>query len=187
MRLHLKVIAAALSAAIVVSAIPAPAAAQQNQPRQSILPTALSPIGAAWLFPATNTFHWTTSKYFWIKIPVKKPMVQTFSFQKPKYKWVKIKKVKHHSRTSTNVGKAVVGCIFGSALGAITAAVRKGNAMGNPLRWRSQAEHEKIVASGYEKQFELTSEEAHLATAFCGLGSFALNWNQAPAAVQTKY
>jgi hypothetical protein len=180
MRLHSKIIATAIAVAMTVGTMAAPASAQQNQQRQSILPTAVSPLVAAWLFPATNTFHWTTHKYFWFKVPVKKPVIQSFSYQKPKYKWVKIKKVKHHSRTSTNVGKAVVGCIFGSALGAITSAVRKGNAMGNPLRWRSQAEHEKILASGYEKQFELTNAEAHTATAFCGLGSFALNWQPRP-------
>jgi hypothetical protein len=52
--------------------------------------------------------------------------------------------------------------------------------MGNPPRWRSQAEHEKILASGYEKQFELTLDEANTAMAFCGLGSFALHWPQQP-------
>jgi hypothetical protein len=177
MRLHSKIIATAIAVAMAVGTMAAPASAQQNQQRQSILPTALGPIGAAWLFPTTNTFHWTTYKHFWIKVPVKKyPAMQTFSYQKPKYKYVKVKKVKHHSRTSSNVGKAVVGCIFGSALGAISSAVRKGNAMGNPLRWRSQAEHEKIVASGVEKKYELTNAEAHTATAFCGLGSFTLNW-----------
>src|SRR5690606_17613578 len=83
-----------------------------------------------------------------------------------------------HSRTSKTVGKAVVGCIFGSALATIWSAARKGSAMGNPLRWRSQAEHERILASGYEKQFELTLAEANTAMAFCGLGSFALHWPQ---------
>jgi hypothetical protein len=183
MRLHSKIIATAIAVAMAVGTMAAPASAQQNQQRQSILPTALGPIGAAWLFPSTNTFHWTTTKSFWIKVP-KFPKYSTmqsysskgFSFKKPKHKWVKINKTKHHSRTSSNVGKAVVGCIFGSALGAISSAVRKGNAMGNPLRWRSQAEHERILASGYEKQFELTNAEAHTATAFCGLGSFTLNW-----------
>jgi hypothetical protein len=78
---------------------------------------------------------------------------------------------------------------MGSAFGAITAAIRKGNAMGNPLRWRSQAEHEAIVKSGHEKQFELTNKEAATALALCGLGSFALHWPQqaAPVVVKAKY
>jgi hypothetical protein len=85
----------------------------------------------------------------------------------------------HHSKTTKsklNQGKMIVGCIMGSAFGAITASMRKATALGNPPRWRSQAEHERIVASGYEKQFELTSDEASTALALCGLGSLALNW-----------
>jgi hypothetical protein len=227
MRLHLKVIAASISAALVVSAIPAPAAAQQQQQRQSILPTALGPVGAAALFPSTSTFFWTTSHpWSFTKIGAQFTWKPLTSLQNILYNvqsaadavkagqalhskgfevyvngtkitnlsdlhninhktlkhGVKVEgkksgvKTKNHSRSSKTVGKAVVGCIFGSALGAITAAVRKGNAMGNPLRWRSQAEHERILASGYEKQFELTNAEAHTATALCGLGSFTLNW-----------
>jgi hypothetical protein len=177
MRLHSKIIATAIAVAMTVGTMAAPASAQQNQQRQSILPTAVSPLIAGWLFPTTNTFHWTTTKSFWFKVPVKKyPTMQSRFVHQKKYKWVKVNKTKHHSRTSSNVGKAVVGCIFGSALGAITSSVRKASAMGNPPRWRSQAEHEKILASGVEKKYELTSEEAHMATAFCGLGSFALNW-----------
>ena len=76
---------------------------------------------------------------------------------------------------------------MGSALGAISAAIRKGNALGNPLRWRSQAEHEMIVKSGVEKKFELTNEEAQTALAFCGLGSFALNWQQTAPVVRAGY
>jgi hypothetical protein len=91
------------------------------------------------------------------------------------------KVTKNHSKSSKSrsaQGKMIVGCIMGSALGAITASVRKASAKGNPPRWRSQAEHEKIVASGYEKQFELTSQEASTALALCGLGSFALHWEK---------
>jgi hypothetical protein len=107
----------------------------------------------------------------------------------------KDKKVtEHHSKShksKLNQGKMIVGCIMGSALGAITASVRKATALGNPPRWRSQAEHERIVASGYEKQFELTSNEASTALALCGLGSFALHWEkQAPVkarVVTAKY
>ena len=94
----------------------------------------------------------------------------------------KDKKVtKHHSKShksKLNQGKMIVGCIMGSAFGAITASIRKASAYGNPQRWRSQAEHERIVASGYEKQFELTSNEASTALALCGLGSFALHWEK---------
>jgi len=82
--------------------------------------------------------------------------------------------------SNKTIGKVMVGCIFGSALGAITSSMRKATAMGNPPRWRSQAEHERILASGYEKQFELTSNEANTALALCGLGSFALHWPQRP-------
>jgi hypothetical protein len=98
-------------------------------------------------------------------------------------------KEKHQqgNKSRSHQGKIVVGCIMGSALGAITAAVRKGTAMGNPLRWRSQAEHEMIVKSGYEKQFELTNGEAATATALCGLGSLALNWQQAAPVVTARY
>jgi hypothetical protein len=178
MRLQ-KLIAAAIAVAMTVGTMSAPASAQQSQQRQGpgVIPTLLGPIGAAALFPTTNAFHWTTTKSFWIKIPVKKyPTMQSRFIHKKKYKWVKINKTKHHSRTSSNVGKAVVGCIFGSALATIAASVRKASAMGNPPRWRSQAEHEKILASGVEKKYELTLDEANTAMAFCGLGSFTLNW-----------
>jgi hypothetical protein len=91
------------------------------------------------------------------------------------------------SKSKSNTGKMIVGCIMGSALGAISASVRKASALGNPPRWRSQAEHERIVASGYEKQFELTSREAATALAFCGLGSFALHWERRAPVVRAKY
>jgi hypothetical protein len=98
----------------------------------------------------------------------------------------------HHQRSGksrSQQGKMVVACVMGSALGAITASIRKASAMGNPPRWRSQAEHEKIVASGYEKQFELTNDEAKTSTALCGLGSFALHWPRqaVPVVVKAKY
>jgi hypothetical protein len=85
-----------------------------------------------------------------------------------------------HSRSSKNVGKAVVGCIFGSALGAITSAVRKGHAMGRPTKWYPQAEFEKLQKAGYWKASELTIDEANTAVALCGLGSFTLHWPQQP-------
>lgn len=95
-------------------------------------------------------------------------------------------KYKTSGSSSSTAGKVMVGCIFGSALGAITSAMRKATAMGNPPRWRSQAEHEAIVRSGYEKQFELTNAEANMAIALCGLGSFALHWPKAAPVVTAK-
>jgi hypothetical protein len=105
---------------------------------------------------------------------------------------VSAKYKEYHNRAGksrSQQGKMVVGCVMGSALGAITAAVRKASAMGNPPRLRSQAEHEAIVKSGVEKRFELTSDEASMATAFCGLGSLLLRWQQAaaPVAVRAKF
>jgi hypothetical protein len=73
---------------------------------------------------------------------------------------------------------------MGSALGAISASARKATALGNPPAWRSQAEHEKIVASGVEKQFELTNDEAWTAVSYCGAGSLVLHWDKAPAVVR---
>jgi hypothetical protein len=96
---------------------------------------------------------------------------------------------KHHQRgdkSRSTQGKIVVGCIMGSALGIISAAARKASAMGNPPRLRSQAEHEKIVASGVEKQFELTNGEASTAAALCGAGTFVLHWPQQAAPVVVK-
>ena len=217
MRLHLKVIAAALSAALVVSAMPAPAAAQQNnqQQRQGVgIWPLLAGAGAASLFTTTSTFHWTTiasktwsfpwahgpgkfgfftgnylpqgvhatgqyvhnvidPKYFGETLHISNPHQSSGTHStSAKYK-------QQHSKSSKSIqGKIVVGCIFGSALATITSAMRKATAMGNPPRWRSQAEHERILASGYEKQFELTLAEANTAMAFCGLGSFALHWPQ---------
>jgi hypothetical protein len=221
-----KIMSVAVVATFSVSAVASPASAHnpQNYKGTGILPVLGGPVGAAALFPATNTFNWTTTKFI--------PWSKTFTWTKTIYvnqnayfiqnavgqgnqPWVQVtqqaynntpanifnkkidivstpkeitktktihgkKKVtKSHSRSSKTVGKAVVGCIFGSALGAITAAVRKGNAMGNPLRWRSQAEHERILASGVEKKYELTNEEAHTAVALCGLGSLTLHWPNA--------
>lgn len=103
-----------------------------------------------------------------------------------KYKEVE---TEHSSKdkSNSNQGKFVVGCIMGSALAIITAAARKADANGNPLRWRSQAEHEAIVKSGYEKQFELTNDEATTAAALCGAGAFLLHWPQQAASVAVKY
>lgn len=78
-----------------------------------------------------------------------------------------------HSKTSKSLhGELIVGCIMGSAVGLITTSIIKAYQMGNPPRWRSQFEHEQILASGIEKQYELTPEEAQTAAAVCGLGSF---------------
>jgi hypothetical protein len=203
MRLHSKIIATAIAVAMAVGTMSAPASAQQQQQQgPGILPTLVGPIGAAALFPSTSTFSWfTTSNVFshknyfikifhnWHQVPQwKYDLTKIVNHKLPGTKFdVPLKKEKvykqvktNHSRTSKTVGKAVVGCIFGSALATIAASVRKASAMGNPPRWRSQAEHERILASGVEKKYELTLAEANTAMAFCGLGSFALNWPQQP-------
>lgn len=175
--------AVALAISVATSALAAdkPVAAQAPQVTQAQFSP--PPSGAAALLPLTNlgalfatsttTLAWTTTKFVGYK------WVNYHGYWKkvPQYK-----KVQHTDSSKSINGKIVVGCIMGSALGAITAAVRKGTAMGNPLRWRSQAEHEANVRSGYEKQFELTNDEAATSVAFCGLGSLALHWpQQAPA------
>jgi hypothetical protein len=204
MKFFTKILGAAVVATLATSVVASPAFAHNPNNYKApggAFPTLLGPIGAAALFPSTSTFFWTTTQsvfshknYFikifhqWHQVPkVKYDLVKLLNQHLPSKLDVPIKKeavykdVKtQHSKSSKNVGKAVVGCIFGSALGAITASVRKASAMGNPPRWRSQAEHERIVASGYEKQFEMTTDEAMTATALCGLGSFALHWPQRP-------
>jgi len=188
-----KILGAAVVATIATSVVASSASAHNPNNYKAaggIIPALAGPIGAAALFPSTNTFHWTTTKLY------SKTYFKGFKWVKVNYEWAKVPqyktktytKTKHHSKSTKTVGKAVVGCIFGSALGAITASVRKASAMGNPPRWRSQAEHEMIVASGYEKQFELTNDEASTAVALCGLGSFALHWQQkAPVVVKARY
>jgi hypothetical protein len=166
------------------SSTPAPVVQTTGAQSASIFPALAGPLGIATLSGAsTIPFSWTTTHLFSKKIFV------GIKWVKIHHKWVPIKQyktvnysknVKHtsSSKSKLNTGKAVVGCVMGSALGAISASIRKATAMGNPPRWRSQAEHEAIVASGYEKQFELTSDEAATALATCGLGSFALHWEQ---------
>jgi hypothetical protein len=183
-----------LAAAFAASLIVSPASAHnpnQKGPVTSIFPALFSPVAAAALAgPTTSTFSWLTTQWFSKKIFLGYHKVWTRYGWKwvPKHKTVHYKKHIKHSNTNKSInGKVVVGCIMGSAFGAITASVRKATALGNPPRWRSQAEHEKIVASGYEKQFELTNDEAHTSTALCGLGSFALHWQpKAPAPVVVK-
>jgi hypothetical protein len=196
-----KIIATVLAAALAVGTItvPASAASDSNKPKTTglgILPALAGPValGAGISGPSINIF--TLHKSFYFKV------WQNWGWQKIHYlkahDWTVYKKVygykvKVHAKkkipdtNSSAQGQFVVGCIMGSALGAITAAIRKGNAMGNPLRWRSQAEHEAIVKSGYEKQFELTNDEAATALAFCGLGSFALHWQQQAPVVRAGY
>jgi len=186
--MRLKLIATAVAAAIAASSVSMPAAAQQQQQQQrvGIFPLLAGPIGlAAAVGTTSTTTTWFTSQWFSKHIFVGFKKVWTpHGFKKiPKFKKVYFKKKIPHSQSSKSSsaqGKAIVGCIFGSALGAITSSMRKATAMGNPPRWRSQAEHERIVASGYEKQFELTNDEAATALALCGLGSFALHWPQRP-------
>jgi hypothetical protein len=185
-----KAAALVLATAIMASSVASTASAQQQQQQQQrvgIFPLLAGPIGlGAAVGASTTTLTWTTLKWIpykiwvpgkWIKIGYKWKYIPGHK------KWVKVPKKVHHSQTNRSnsaQGKAIVGCIFGSALGAITSSMRKATAMGNPPRWRSQAEHERIVASGYEKQFELTNDEANTAVALCGLGSFALHWPQRP-------
>ena len=200
-----KTLGAVLAAAFAASMIVAPASASSSDNRGThgvgIFPALLGPVGAAAAFgPTTTTAVWHSTlnkklffykynKYGWYKVKKLYKAGYDLKFYK-KGKFVKVKGSKkvRHSRSNKSInGKAVVGCIMGSALGAITASIRKGTAMGNPPRWRSQAEHEKILASGYEKQFELTNDEAATAVALCGLGSFALHWQQAAPAVTARY
>ena len=199
-----KIFVAMLAVAFAASMFVAPASAhspEKKGPITSVLPALAGPL-AATLFTTTSTLNWTSTlyqKYFyeWSLKNILHAAKQGIELHKAgwevhvdvKKQGIKIKAEKDVQRTSTRKdinGKIVVGCIMGSALGAITSAVRKGTAMGNPLRWRSQAEHEAIVKSGYEKQFELTTDEAMTATAFCGLGSFALHWPQKAPAVVVK-
>jgi hypothetical protein len=201
----IKMFGAALAFAFAASMLVAPASAHSPEkpaPITSVIPS-LAPIAAATLFTTTSTLNWTTTlyqKYFydWSLKNVIKAVQQGLELHKQGYEvhvdikrqGIKIKAEKDvkHSKSNKNInGKIVVGCVMGSAFGAISASVRKATAMGNPLRWRSQAEHEAIVKSGYEKQFELTNGEATTATALCGLGSLALHWpQQAPAVVKAK-
>ena len=195
-----KFVTAVVAATVAVGTLSVPAYAntQQKSPVTGlgILPILAGPIGAAALVGPSSTYF-TQVKYFkfykwqswgWNKIHYLK---DTGWQVEKKFHYNKVKV--HAERTSeqrstANQGKAVVGCIMGSALGAITAAVRKGNALGNPIAWRSQAEHEAIVKSGYEKQFELTNDEAAIALSLCGLGSLMLNWQKtAPAVVKAKF
>jgi hypothetical protein len=196
-----KFVATVLAAALAISTLTGStfAASDDNKPKVTglgILPIVAGPaiIGGATSGAAFH--HWTAHQYFkfykwdwsgWQKVYKLKTSGWDVYKKVHGYK-VKVhaKKEKFSSRGSSQ-GKAVVGCIMGSALGAITAAIRKGNALGNPLRWRSQAEHEMIVKSGVEKKFELTNEEAQIALAFCGLGSFALNWQQTAPVVRAGY
>jgi hypothetical protein len=193
-----KILGAAVVATLALSVVATSASAHnpQNYKGPGILPAVAGPIGAAAYVGTTSTtltksFHfWKWQSWGWKKVHYLKNAGWDVDITKKYYG----KKIKVHAdKTNKNnlkMGKAVVGCIFGSALGAITASVRKASALGNPPRWRSQAEHEKIVASGYEKQFELTNDEASTAIALCGLGSFALHWQQkapAPMVVKARY
>jgi hypothetical protein len=191
-----KIVLTVLAAVLAASTLIVPASAADDRKPVTglgIFPALASPFALAGILgPTTQTT--TVTKFFkfypnqkwgWYKIKY----LKANGWEVDKYyKHRKIKVHAKHETKSKNIhGKAIVGCIMGSAFGAITAAVRKGNAMGNPLRWRSQAEHEAIVKSGYEKQFELTNDEAAIALSFCGLGSLALNWQQAPVAVKAKF
>jgi hypothetical protein len=196
-----KLIATVLAAVLAASTIivPASAASNDNKPKATgfgILPALAGPIAIGTGMSGPSLSTWTAHKYFkfwkwdyhgWQKVHYLKEH-GWYVHKKIHYGKVKVyaKKDQHNFRGSDQ-GKFMVACIMGSALGAISAAIRKGNALGNPLRWRSQAEHEAIVKSGYEKQFELTNDEAATALALCGLGSFALNWQKQAPVVRAGY
>jgi hypothetical protein len=190
------VVATVFAAALAVSTMTVSASANSSDNKKlGILPALAGPVGVAALV-GTTTSTTTLAKYFHFKI------WESWGWKKIYYlkhsgwdvdKYIHRYKVKVHAKktqTSTNrmtQGKAVVGCVMGSALGAISASIRKADALGNPISWRSQAEHEKIVKSGYEKQFELTSDESATALSWCGLGSLALHWEARPVAVEAKF
>jgi hypothetical protein len=194
-----KIVATLLAAALAVSTVVVPASAASDDKKPvtglGILPALAGPLAAGALVgPSTTHLTWTkffkfypSQKWGWYKIKYLKYTGWDVN------KYYKYGKVKVHAKKTTsshnksNMGKAVVGCVMGSALGAITASIRKASALGNPPRWRSQAEHEAIVRSGVEKQFELTSDEAAIALSLCGLGSLALHWQGRPTAVSAKF
>lgn len=184
----IKFVAAVLAMAIASSAMTVSAFAQNPQNNTGILPGIFGPAAVAALV-GTSTTTWSTvltkkfffykyNPYGWKKVfYLKRSGFDIDLYKKHKFVKVKASKTEHHtSQSKSDMGKAVVGCVMGSALAAITSSIRKASAMGNPPSWRSQAEHEAIVASGSEKQFELTNDESQTALSFCGLGSLALNW-----------
>lgn len=193
-----RILATVLAAALAVGTMSVSAFADSHKKPTGvgILPAFAGPaiLGTTISGPSLHTFTIFKKFHFykwqswgWNKVNYLK--YKGFDVHKRFYgKKVKVyaKKDKTVSRSS-NRGAYVVGCVMGSALGAISASIRKGTALGNPLRWRSQAEHEAIVKSGVEKKYELTSDEAATALAFCGLGSLTLHWNKAPAVVKAKY
>jgi hypothetical protein len=203
-----KILSAAVVATLAISVVATSASAHTPRNYKSpggIFPALFGPFGAgAAVGKSTSIAHWTTTTmvnkntYFiknvvgqgnqpWVQVPKQAYNNVNLNTHIRKIETTQKGKTTKHSRSSKSrsaQGKMIVGCIMGSALGAITASVRKATALGNPPRWRSQAEHERIVASGYEKQFELTSDEAATALAFCGLGSFALHWEQKKPAVR---
>jgi hypothetical protein len=193
--MRLKFVATVLAAVIATFSVTVSASANDQQQRGvGILPFLAGPVAAGALV-GTSTTNWSHELWFkfyknqgwgWKKIHALKNAGYDVT-KYYKHGKIKVHAEKHRSwKSSSAQGKVIVGCIMGSALGAITASIRKASAMGNPPRWRSQAEHEAIVRSGYEKQFELTNDEAHTAIALCGLGSFALNWQKAPV-VTARY
>ena len=196
-----KIIATVLAAVLAASTIivPASAASDDNKPKATgfgILPAVAGPIAIGTGMSGTNLVTWTGHKYFkfykwqdwgWNKVHYLKEHNWTVYKKFHGYKVKVHAKKDFHDFSDGQRGQFMVACIMGSAVGAITAAIRKGNALGNPLRWRSQAEHEAIVKSGYEKQFELTNDEAATALSWCGAGSLALNWQKQAPVVRAGY
>jgi hypothetical protein len=208
------ILSAAVVATLAMSVVATSASAHNPNNYKApggIFPALFGPFGAgAAVGTSTSTINWTTTTmvnkntYFiknvvgqgnqpWVQVPKQAYNNVNLNTHIRKIETTQKAKTTKHSRSSKSrsaQGKMIVGCIMGSALGAITASVRKASAMGNPPRWRSQAEHERIVASGYEKQFELTNDEAQTALALCGLGSFALHWERTapmPHVVRARY
>jgi hypothetical protein len=183
-----KILGTVLAAAFAASMIVSPASAHnpnQKGPISSIFPALLGPVAAASAIGTSSTVaSWFTTKFIgWKWVYTGHKWVWTHHGWKWQAQYDKVKNFKQikHSKTyksKLKVGKVVVGCVMGSALGAISASIRKATALGNPPKWRSQADHERIVASGAEKKYELTSDEAQTALALCGAGSFALHWPQ---------
>jgi hypothetical protein len=192
-----KFIATVLAAVLAVSSISAPAFSAEPEKKKVVTGLGILAGPAAIATMSGPSFqHWTAHQYFkfykwdyagWKKVHFLKDHGWDV-YKKVHYHKVKVyaKKEKFADHGS-NRGQFMVACIMGSALGAITAAIRKGNALGNPLRWRSQAEHEAIVKSGYEKQFELTNDEAATALSWCGAGSLTLAWQKQAPVVRAGY
>jgi hypothetical protein len=93
----------------------------------------------------------------------------------PSHCSVTAKPIPHHYERSTGakIGPYVVGCVMLSAGSLIVASVVKANAMGQPLRWMSQAQFEAYERTR-DRSVELTAQEAAIIGFTCGIGSVAV-------------